>query len=91
MPVGSCDEQPAVLMSDPSCNGLIIDSGFNRVRDEVMAHCMVGEVGQIGFLTCVFHRPLGARNAGNVVKATMVALGQLRTREEIAALRAVVA
>ena len=39
----------------------------------------------------VLSKSLGARNAGNVVKATMVALGQLRTREEIAALRAVVA
>jgi len=39
----------------------------------------------------VLSKSLGARNAGNVVKATMAALAQLRTREEIAALRAVVA
>ncbi|MCX7005693.1 MAG: 30S ribosomal protein S5 [Kiritimatiellaeota bacterium] len=38
----------------------------------------------------VLSKSLGARNAGNVVKATMAALAQLRTREEIAALRAVV-
>jgi len=37
----------------------------------------------------VLSKSLGARNAGNVVKATMAALAQLRTREEIAALRAV--
>ena len=39
----------------------------------------------------VLSKSLGARNAGNVVKATMAALAQLRSREEIAALRAVVA
>ena len=39
----------------------------------------------------VLSKSLGARNAGNVVKATMAALDQLRTREEITALRAVVA
>ncbi len=37
----------------------------------------------------VLSKSLGARNASNVVKATMAALAQLRTREEIAALRAV--
>jgi len=39
----------------------------------------------------VLSKSLGARNAGNLVKATMLALGQLRSREEIQALRAVVA
>jgi small subunit ribosomal protein S5 len=37
----------------------------------------------------VLAKSLGARNAGNLVKATMLALAQLRTREEIQALRAV--
>ncbi|TAN38903.1 MAG: 30S ribosomal protein S5 [Verrucomicrobia bacterium] len=37
----------------------------------------------------VLAKSLGARNAGNVVKATMEALGQLRSREEIKAARAV--
>jgi len=35
----------------------------------------------------VLSKSLGARNAGNVVKATMQALGKLRTREEIQATR----
>jgi len=37
----------------------------------------------------VLSKSLGARNAGNVVKATMLALSQLRSREEIKAARAV--
>ena len=39
----------------------------------------------------VLSKSLGARNAGNVVKATMLALGQLRSREEIQATHAVTA
>ena len=72
---GTCDGGRVLLKPAPDGTGLIVGGGMRPVLEAVGIRDAVG-------------KSLGSKNRLNVVKATMDALSQLRSAEEIAALRA---
>ena len=72
---GECDGGRVLLKPAPAGTGLIVGGGMRPVLEAVGIRDAVG-------------KSLGSKNRLNVVKATMDALSQLRSAEEIAALRA---
>ena len=72
---GECDGGRVLLKPAPDGTGLIVGGGMRPVLEAVGIRDAVG-------------KSLGSKNRLNVVKATMDALSQLRSAEEIAALRA---
>ena len=72
---GECDGGRVLLKPAPDGKGLIVGGGMRPVLEAC------------GIRDCV-GKSLGSKNRLNVVKATLDALSQLRSAEEIAALRA---
>ena len=72
---GECDGGRVLLKPAPDGTGLIVGGGMRPVLEAAGIRDAVG-------------KSLGSKNRLNVVKATMNALAQLRSAEEIAALRA---
>ena len=72
---GTCDGGRVLLKPAPDGTGLIVGGGMRPVLEAC------------GIRDCV-GKSLGSKNRLNVVKATLDALSQLRSAEEIAALRA---
>ena len=72
---GECDGGRVLLKPAPDGTGLIVGGGMRPVLEAAGIRDAVG-------------KSLGSKNRLNVVKATMDALSQLRSAEEIAALRA---
>ncbi len=72
---GVCDGGRVLLKPAPEGTGLIVGGGMRPVLEAAGVKDAVG-------------KSLGSKNRLNVVKATMDALSQLRSAEEIAALRA---
>ena len=72
---GECDGGRVLLKPAPDGTGLIVGGGMRPVLESVGIRDAVG-------------KSLGSKHRLNVVKATMNALAQLRSAEEIAALRA---
>ena len=72
---GECDGGRVLLKPAPDGTGLIVGGGMRPVLEAVGIRDAVG-------------KSLGSKNRLNVVKATLDALSQLRSAEEIAALRA---
>ena len=72
---GVCDGGRVILKPAPTGTGLIVGGGMRPVLEAAGIRDAVG-------------KSLGSKNRLNVVKATMDALSQLRSAEEIAALRA---
>ena len=72
---GVCDGGRVILKPAPDGTGLIVGGGMRPVLEAVGIRDAVG-------------KSLGSKNRLNVVKATLDALSQLRSAEEIAALRA---
>lgn len=72
---GACDGGRVLLKPAPAGTGLIVGGGMRPVLEAAGIHDAVG-------------KSLGSKNRLNVVKATMDALSQLRSAEEIAAIRA---
>ena len=72
---GTCDGGRVLLKPAPDGKGLIVGGGMRPVLEAC------------GIRDCV-GKSLGSKNRLNVVKATLDALSQLRSAEEIAALRA---
>jgi len=73
--MGECDGGRVLLKPAPDGTGLIVGGGMRPVLEAAGIRDAVG-------------KSLGSKNRLNVVKATMNALSQLRSAEEIAALRA---
>ena len=73
--MGTCDGGRVLLKPAPDGKGLIVGGGMRPVLEAC------------GIRDCV-GKSLGSKNRLNVVKATLDALSQLRSAEEIAALRA---
>lgn len=73
--MGECDGGRVLLKPAPEGTGLIVGGGMRPVLEAAGVKDAVG-------------KSLGSKNRLNVVKATMNALSQLRSAEEIAALRA---
>ncbi len=69
-----CDGGSVLLKPAPSGTGIIAGGGMRPVLEAAGLHDVVG-------------KSLGSNNRLNVVKATLMALSQLRSAEEIAALR----
>ena len=72
---GDCDGGRVLLKPAPDGTGLIVGGGMRPVLEAAGIRDAVG-------------KSLGSKNRLNVVKATLNALAQLRSAEEIAALRA---
>ena len=72
---GTCDGGRVLLKPAPDGKGLIVGGGMRPVLEAAGIRDAVG-------------KSLGSKNRLNVVKATLDALSQLRSAEEIAALRA---
>ena len=72
---GVCDGGRVILKPAPAGTGLIVGGGMRPVLEAAGIRDAVG-------------KSLGSKNRLNVVKATLDALSQLRSAEEIAALRA---
>ena len=72
---GVCDGGRVILKPAPTGTGLIVGGGMRPVLEAAGIRDAVG-------------KSLGSKNRLNVVKATLNALAQLRSAEEIAALRA---
>ena len=72
---GTCDGGRVLLKPAPDGTGLIVGGGMRPVLEAVGIRDAVG-------------KSLGSKNRLNVVKAMLDALSQLRSAEEIAALRA---
>ena len=72
---GVCDGGRVILKPAPTGTGLIVGGGMRPVLEAAGIRDAVG-------------KSLGSKNRLNVVKATLDALSQLRSAEEIAALRA---
>ena len=72
---GVCDGGRVILKPAPAGTGLIVGGGMRPVLEAVGIRDAVG-------------KSLGSKNRLNVVKATMDALSQLRSEEEIMAARA---
>ena len=72
---GTCDGGRVLLKPAPDGKGLIVGGGMRPVLEAAGVADAVG-------------KSLGSKNRLNVVKATLDALSQLRSAEEIAALRA---
>ena len=72
---GTCDGGRVLLKPAPDGTGLIVGGGMRPVLEAAGIRDAVG-------------KSLGSKNRLNVVKATLDALSQLRSAEEIAALRA---
>ena len=72
---GECDGGRVLLKPAPDGTGLIVGGGMRPVLEAAGIRDAVG-------------KSLGSKNRLNVVKATLDALSQLRSAEEIAALRA---
>jgi len=72
---GEFDGGYVLLKPAPAGTGIIAGGGMRPVLEAVGIHDVIG-------------KSLGSKNRLNVVKATMAALDQLRTAEEIAAIRA---
>jgi small subunit ribosomal protein S5 len=72
---GSCDGGYILLKPAPAGTGLIVGGGMRPVLEAAGVRDAVG-------------KSLGSKNRLNVVKATVDALMQLRSAEEIAAIRA---
>ena len=72
---GECDGGRVLLKPAPDGTGLIVGGGMRPVLEAAGIRDAVG-------------KSLGSKNRLNVVKATLNALSQLRSAEEIAALRA---
>ena len=72
---GTCDGGRVILKPAPDGTGLIVGGGMRPVLEAVGIRDAVG-------------KSLGSKNRLNVVKATLDALLQLRSAEEIAAIRA---
>ncbi len=73
--MGECDGGRVLLKPAPDGTGLIVGGGMRPVLEAAGIRDAVG-------------KSLGSKNRLNVVKATLDALAQLRSAEEIAALRA---
>ncbi|MDD2597957.1 MAG: 30S ribosomal protein S5 [Kiritimatiellae bacterium] len=73
--IGICDGGHVLLKPAPDGTGLIVGGGMRPVLEAAGVRDAVG-------------KSLGSKNRLNVVKATMAALLQLRSAEEIAATRA---
>ncbi len=73
--IGEFDGARVMLKPAPAGTGIIAGGGMRPVLEAVGIHDVIG-------------KSLGSKNRLNVVKATMAALDQLRTAEEIAAARA---
>jgi small subunit ribosomal protein S5 len=72
---GVCDGGRVLLKPAPTGTGLIVGGGMRPVLEAAGIRDAVG-------------KSLGSKNRLNVVKATMNALDQLRSAEEIATVRA---
>ena len=72
---GTCDGGRVILKPAPDGTGLIVGGGMRPVLEAVGIRDAVG-------------KSLGSKNRLNVVKATLDALYQLRSAEEIADIRA---
>ena len=72
---GTCDGGRVILKPAPDGTGLIVGGGMRPVLEAAGIRDAVG-------------KSLGSKNRLNVVKATLDALLQLRSAEEIAAIRA---
>ena len=72
---GECDGGRVLLKPAPDGTGLIVGGGMRPVLEAAGIRDAVG-------------KSLGSKNRLNVVKATLDALAQLRSAEEIAAIRA---
>ena len=72
---GDCDGGRVLLKPAPDGTGLIVGGGMRPVLEAAGIRDAVG-------------KSLGSKNRLNVVKATLNALAQLRSAEEIAALKA---
>ncbi len=72
---GTCDGGRVILKPTPDGTGLIVGGGMRPVLEAVGIRDAVG-------------KSLGSKNRLNVVKATLDALYQLRSAEEIADIRA---
>lgn len=73
--IGVCDGGRVLLKPAPDGTGLIVGGGMRPVLEAAGVRDAIG-------------KSLGSKNRLNVVKATVDALNQLRTVEEIAAARA---
>jgi len=73
--IGACDGGRVLLKPAPDGTGLIVGGGMRPVLEAAGVRDAVG-------------KSLGSKNRLNVVKATVDALNQLRSAEEIAAARA---
>ncbi len=73
--IGVCDGGRVILKPAPAGTGLIVGGGMRPVLEAAGIRDAVG-------------KSLGSKNRLNVVKATMDALSQLRSEEEIMAARA---
>ena len=73
--IGVCDGGRVILKPAPAGKGLIVGGGMRPVLEAAGIRDAVG-------------KSLGSKNRLNVVKATMAALSQLRSEEEIMAARA---
>ncbi len=73
--IGCCDGGRVLLKPAPDGTGLIVGGGMRPVLEAAGVRDAVG-------------KSLGSKNRLNVVKATLDALNQLRSAEEIAAARA---
>jgi len=73
--IGACDGGRVLLKPAPDGTGLIVGGGMRPVLEAAGVRDAVG-------------KSLGSKNRLNVVKATVDALNQLRTAEEISAARA---
>jgi small subunit ribosomal protein S5 len=72
--VGVCDGGRVLLKPAPDGSGIIAGGGMRPVLEAAGVRDVIG-------------KSLGSKNRLNVVKATIAALQQLRTAEEIAATR----
>ena len=73
--VGTCDGGRVLLKPAPDGTGLIVGGGMRPILECAGVRDAIG-------------KSLGSKNRLNVVKATIDALNQLRSAEEIAAIRA---
>lgn len=72
---GECDGGRVLLKPAPAGTGLVVGGGMRPVLEAAGVRDAVG-------------KSLGSKNRLNVVKATLDALSQLRSKEEIAEIRA---
>jgi small subunit ribosomal protein S5 len=72
--IGVCDGGRVLLKPAPDGSGIIAGGGMRPVLEVAGVRDVIG-------------KSLGSKNRLNVVKATIAALQQLRTAEEIAATR----